>query len=92
MQHMAYPTGKPLASSDQISVLETSIRVGDTLALEYPNNSREEAQVTESSVNILEIDVGGKRWRLAPIAPHEPVLTPMEFDKKPLVVWVIQPK
>ena len=91
MLHMAYPTRKPLEAGVQVSVLAHLISAGDSLAVEYPDNSRDTAEVIRSSANILEIDIGGRRWRLAPLAPHEMISVPTKFDKKPLVVWSIQP-
>jgi hypothetical protein len=62
-------------------------RSGDILVVDGENNELPNARIGRVSVNILEIELGGKLLRLAPLNPSESV----EPGKKPMVVWVVQP-
>ena len=90
--HLAYPTKNPLGPGVQVSILLTPIRVGDGLAIEYPNNRKGSARVIRAEANSLEIVVGKKRWRLAPLGSKEVAEAPIKFDQKPVPIWVIQAK
>ena len=92
MIHLAYPTRHPLAPGVQVSIILTPIRVGDGLAIEYPNNRKGSARVLRAEGNTLEIVVGKIRWRLAPLGPRDVAEAPIEFDQKPVPIWVIQAK
>jgi hypothetical protein len=92
MVHMAHSRKFPLGPGEHLSIQATEINAGDELLIESVGNKSEKATVVRSSPNILEIDVGEKRWRLAPLVPQETVSAPAKFGKKPLVVWVIQPE
>lgn len=89
--HLTYPTRHPLGSGVQMSILESPIRAGDRLSIEYPNGKRGSAKVLSCGANALEIVVGKARWRLAPLAPQEVAEAPIRFAQKPVPIWVIQP-
>jgi hypothetical protein len=91
MMHVAYPTEYPLRPGVQVSILVTPIRVGDALAIEYPDNNRGAARVLSAEANRLEIVVGRKRWRLAPLEPTESAVAPIRFAREPVPIWVVQP-
>ena len=88
---MAYPTNGKLGHGVEVTIIGTPITPGDDLAIEYPSNAREGASVVHCGPNILEIDVGGTRWRLAPLAASEGVHNAMKVDGMAINVWVIQP-
>jgi hypothetical protein len=91
MMHLAYPTKYPLEPGVQVSIVVSPIRVGDGLSIEYPNNRRGSARVLRAEANSLEIVVGKKRWRLAPLGSKEVAEAPIRFAQKPVPIWVIQP-
>ena len=75
----------------RIKTIGKPIVARDVLAIEYPDNSRAQASVIGCSPNLLEIEIAGSRWRLAPLMPAETVDVSTATDGMASIVWVIQP-
>ena len=90
MKHLAYPTNYPLVAGVQLSILVSPIKGGDELAIEYPNGRKALGKVMSGGPSLLEVVVGKKRFRLAPLAFNNKPEAPIRFLREPVPVWVVQ--
>lgn len=73
-----------------MSILVGPIKGGDELAIEYPNGKKALGKVVSGGPSLLEVVVGKKRLRLAPLASDNTPEAPIRFLRKPVPVWVVQ--